>query len=75
MSDKKDQDQRRPTTGTEARLQAQRRRSTAGLRDCCLVSPETAHQHGHEDDGGIPGLEDTIAAAALKARELNREGT
>jgi hypothetical protein len=26
-----------------------KRRSMAGPRDCCLVSPETAHQHGHED--------------------------
>jgi len=62
-----------PEAPREARKM--RRRSTAGPRDCCLVSPETAHQHGHEDDGGIPGPDDPIAESALKARELKGEGT
>jgi hypothetical protein len=53
---------------TAREAQPMKRRSTAGPRDCCLVSPETAHEHGHEDDGGIPGTDDARAAAALRGR-------
>jgi hypothetical protein len=55
---------------TAREAQPMKRRSTAGPRDCCLVSPETAHEHGHEDNDGIPGTDDARAAAALRARAI-----
>ncbi len=46
------------------------RRSSAGPRDCCLVSPETAHEHGHPvDDADLADMDDdALAEAAFKRR-------
>lgn len=50
------------------------RRSSAGPRDCCLVSPETAHEHGHPLDDAdltgtdLAGTDDALAEAAFKRR-------
>jgi DNA repair protein RadC len=45
------------------------RRSSAGPRDCCLVSPETANEHGHPlDDAHLAGTDDALAEAAFKRR-------
>jgi hypothetical protein len=45
------------------------RRSSAGPRDCCLVSPETAHEHGYPlDDAELAGTDDALAEAAFKRR-------
>ncbi len=45
------------------------RRSSAGPRDCCLVSPETAHEHGHPvDEADLAGTDDTLAEAAFERR-------
>ena len=60
------------------------RRSTVGVYDCCLVTPETASEHGHaplpslrrdaaqwrDDEPGIPGACDAKALAALRARAM-----
>jgi hypothetical protein len=45
------------------------RRSSARPRDCCLVSPETAHEHGHPlDDTDLAGADDALAQAAFERR-------
>jgi hypothetical protein len=46
-----------------------KRWSSAWPRDCCLVSPETAHEHGHPlDDEDLAGTDDALAQAAFKRR-------
>jgi hypothetical protein len=56
-------------------MQEQRhRRSSAGPRECFLVFPESAHEHGHPlDDADLAGTDDALAEAAFKRR--SRETT
>jgi hypothetical protein len=50
-------------------LHEHRQRSRAGPRDCCLVSPETAHEHGRPlDAADLAGSDDALAEAAFKRR-------
>jgi hypothetical protein len=62
--------ERGPTTIPEARLKAQGQwPTTSHPRSCCLVCPETAHDHGHAEPG-LYGEDDALAAKALLGRAL-----